>query len=185
MATEFSDIREEIGPLPWISGIFRGVLFAMITGILVLLVTYVDFVLAEEAEALMAADDANVLGYLFAWTVFEAHLVPIEGAAGQTVNLLSSYDGSLPDLAYYAVPALALFVAGRIVARANGHADMSNEALGTMGAFVAVGYAPVMVGVALYSQYGGIGPPLLETVLLAGLGFPIVFGFLGGYLAKH
>lgn len=184
MAFDVEQIRDEIGPLPWVSGLFRGVLFALITGVLVLLVIYVDFLLAGELDVLQSADSSDFEGYLFLWTIYGAHLVPVQGG-GQAANLVTSVDAALPNLAYYAVPAVSLFVAGRIVARANGHADMSNEALGTMGAFVVVGYAPVMIGVAVLSEYQGVGPSMVETVLFAALGYPLVFGFLGGYLAKR
>lgn len=185
MGFDVEGIRDEIGPLPWVSGLFRGVLFALISGVLVLLVLYVDAVAAGRTEVLQSGDAAGDLGgYVFLWTVMSAHLVSIEGA-GVAVNLVSGFDGALPDLVYYLTPALSLFLAGRFVARSNGHADMSNEALGTMGALVVVGYAPVMVGVAVLSEYQGVGPSMVETVAFAALGFPLVFGFLGGYLAKR
>lgn len=185
MGFDVEEIREEIGPLPWVSGLFRGVLFAMITGVLVMLALYVDAAASGNIDALQSGEAVgNLGGYVFLWTVLSAHLVPIQGGGG-TVSLVAVIDGVLPDLAYYLVPALSLFLAGRFVARSNGHADMSNEALGTMGTLVVVGYAPVMVGVAVLSEYQGVGPSMVETVLFAALGYPLVFGFLGGYLAKR
>lgn len=185
MAFDVEEIREEIGPVPWVAGLFRGVLFALITGVLVLLVLYLDAVAAGDTTALESTDSAGNFGaYVFVWTVLSAHLVSVENAE-MAVNLITAFEGEFPDIVYYLTPALSLFLAGRFVARSNGHADMSNEALGTLGALVVVGYAPVMVGVAVLSEYQGVGPSFVEAVLFAGIGYPLVFGFLGGYLAKR
>lgn len=185
MPFDLDEIRDEMGPLPVVSGVFRGALFGLITGTLVVLVLFVDALLVGETELLQSGGETGDLQtYGVVWTVLSAHLVPIEGGLG-AANLIAELDGALPSVVYYLVPALSAFLAGRYVARANGHADMSSETLGAMGAFVVLGYAPVMIGAAVYSQYGGVGPAMLEAVLFAGLAYPLVFGFLGGYLAKH
>lgn len=183
MDIEIDRIREELSPPPVISGLYRGVLFALGVGIATVLLVYADAVVAEEVDTLNDMDAANTLGYVMIWTIYAAHQVPIEG--GGTVDFIGFFDSGIPEIAYFLLPPIFLFFAGRTVARATGHDQMANESLGVRGAFVAVGYLPMLVAGTYVFEENGVAPALPETILIAGLAYPVVFGFLGGYTAKY
>lgn len=122
-----------------------------------------------------------------AWVFYGSHTVDTQiSAAGrsQTMNVFQEFvirDTTL----FHAVPAVLLFVSGYIVAtRVPRDLDAVEGAVA--GASVAVGYAVVtFVGVSYFSHTtGGVtyGPPMVNSMLFMGVGYPVLFGGAGGLL---
>lgn len=105
-----------------------------------------------------------------------------------TTDLLKTIDFVLPNVAYYAVPVVVLFLAGAFVAWLVEDAVGSPVAAGVAGASIVVLYLPlVYLGTRMFgfqgSQLGAqytVSPPVTRTVLQAGLLYPVVLGLLGG-----
>lgn len=189
MAFDLAAIREEIdaevGSLPWVSATIIGVSYLSTALVAVLLVVGLDLVVtSKEAAGLPSFGSGRGFVQSIVWTFYGAHAVPIKGGLVD-FNLLDAVVGGIPTTAYYLIPAAATFMSGRSIARSNGHTDMSNEALGALGALTVVGYGGVMFLGIFLSEWKGVAPATSEGVLFATLGFPLVFGFLGGYLADR
>ncbi|AGN00614.1 hypothetical protein L593_03315 [Salinarchaeum sp. Harcht-Bsk1] len=152
---------------------------------MVVLAMVEDFLLiSSDGSGLPDFESSRAFVQVITWSFYDAHAVPITGGTGD-FNHLMLPDGGRPTTAYYLIPALGPFVGGRSIARSNGHVDMSNEALGTLGTMVVAGYGGVMFLGVFLTEWCGIAATTGEGVLFAAIGFPIVFGFLGGYLADR
>lgn len=185
MSSSVEEIRNEVGSIPWVSATIIGISYVVVAIVGMLLLLGLDVVLTtDDAAGLPEFGSGRWLAQSIAWTFYEVHAVPVNGGVGN-FNLLDAIEGGVPTTAYYLVPALASFMSGRSIARSNGHADMSNEALGVLGAMTVVGYGGLLFVGLFVSEWKGIGPATAEGIVFAVLGFPIVFGFLGGYLADR
>ena len=130
---------------------------------------------------------------LAGWLWYNAHLVPASlptadvraGRAALTnVNLMNAVGGVA--LLLYLVPPLLLAAAGYAFVRSNG-IGLSMAASG--GASVAVGYTPVMVlGAFLVTAPANahvVASPAGIPSVFAALVYPVLFGAIGGKLAKE
>jgi len=140
---------------------------------------------------------------LVSWLFAEMHQVTVEAATSGTGG-----GGAIPsgtravDLAstpvwdqyLLVVPPLALVAGGYLLA---GRYGLPSRAVGAKyGASLVAGYLPLaaLVGYGAEWSYSAsssfgvqvsltVGPQLVESVLLAGLLYPLLFGAIGGYLA--
>lgn len=135
-----------------------------------------------------------------AWYHLNAHFVdlvssrsvgPFEGAT--TLNLIAESSGTTATL-LYAVPPLALLIAGGAVALATAAPDAREAALG--GVATVVGYGALATLAALASPHtvsgsfigveisATIAPEASSAVIVAGLLYPAVLGTAGAVLAQ-
>lgn len=180
-----TEIDQEVGSVPWVSATIIGISYLFVAFVAVPILMVLDILLISP-EGSILPDFGSSRGFIHAlvWSFYNAHAVPITGNVGN-LNLIDLLDGGLPTAAYYLVPAIASFMGGRSIARSNAHSDMSNEALGALGALMVVGYGGLMFLGIFLSEWRGVAPATGEGILFAALGFPLVFGFLGGYLADR
>ncbi|MDY7081605.1 MAG: transporter [Halobacteria archaeon] len=117
------------------------------------------------------------------WIFYSAHFVEsrVDWAFGTYhTNLVQSGDGNLQLL--YLVPPLLLATAGYFVAK-RGELDEMMDAVRS-GAKVTVGYLPLVFVGALLFRVGDSGPGLVPSVLVAGIIIPLIFGSIGGVIAR-
>ena len=144
---------------------------------------------AANAEVLAATP--NDLLLRVGWLTYNAHQVPVAVAVegGASENLLRAAYGSVtgpttvPEVTYYLLPAVVLFLAGYVVGRGPAPGRPGRGAV--RGASLGVGYGLLAsVGAASVFRYTTvdtpIGPPLGTTVLVMGVVYPVVAGGLGG-----
>lgn len=174
------------------SGAVQGAAYFVVALISVSVVVFLDVMLIASGSSTgsgmggPSGGSGEMLVYLLGWVFYGAHFVsvsvPLMGS-GNIIDLLGM--AGLPSLVYYAIPPIFLFLAGRSVARSNGHASMENGRLATIGATVVAGYLPL----ALVGKYAfttqGIGPDVTTTILIMGVVYPVVFGGIGGYLSDR
>ncbi|PSP49568.1 hypothetical protein BRC60_06245, partial [Halobacteriales archaeon QH_1_68_42] len=102
-----------------------------------------------------------------------------------TTGILTQFDTARPPNSVlgvlYLLPPLFLYTAAKFVAAYNTDESTLTPMAGVGGALVAVGYFPAML-VALFLAPGGPFSPvsLLPAILLAGIAYPVFFGFVGG-----
>lgn len=133
--------------------------------------------------------DWQVIGWLFYQTHSVGTSVTVRAGAGSQSTTVS---GSVETWMLF-VPIALLVGAGFLLARYVDAADPASGA--TAGAGVTVGYAPLVVVLAIVANWGvsgdalgqtvslSVGPALMPAVLIAGLLYPILFGAAGGALA--
>jgi hypothetical protein len=132
------------------------------------------------------------------WLFFSAQFVDIEvdeGGADSletgSLDLLAELDaeGALPlsPVIWRLVPVVLLIAVGFAFSKLTLPADASIRQGGTHGATLAVGYAvAALVGtVLLDASVGGatLSPAVGQAVVVAGMGYPLMCGTLGGVLA--
>lgn len=121
------------------------------------------------------------------WFLHSAHnaklIAPLPDL-GQTLtlNLVARTGGQYQLL--YLLPPIVLLVAGFVVARTATTYGARGEQY--TGASVALGYLPCCVAGGLLFSVGTptISPSLVTSILYAGVGYPVVFGYLGGLAAR-
>lgn len=126
-----------------------------------------------------APETWRIIGWLF----YSAHYVDTSidlGVEQFYVNLVQSGGGNLELL--YLIPPALLVVAGFAVARNFQHERVIDAA--TKGAWVALGYLPLVAFGAILFQIDGSGPDLIPSILIAGVVYPVIFGAVGGVLAR-
>jgi hypothetical protein len=162
--------------LPWISGAINGVAY-FITSFLIASMVFVG-------DIFTSFDDIDLQSEFFryglGWKYYTSHFVDVPQDFSALSNQLA-----IPEFGYTVIPILFLFLAGRSIARTHAKEWMSNEELAAHGATVVAGYLPLALVGATMLKENGQGPDMATTVLLMGLVFPIVFGGLGGYLARR
>lgn len=121
----------------------------------------------------------KAVGWLFYNAQGVAVQIPSFGSGTATRNLIGN--GGAPTL-LYALPPLVLLLAGGIVAwqsQTDGFAEG-----GVAGAAISIGHVlPAVAGTILFRyaiQEAFVGPPLVRSVLLVGIVYPVVFGAIGG-----
>lgn len=194
MSDPASVSRDDGRSLPILGGLFSGAVAAAVS----VIATYVLLFDADDGfgrnvggvlEQAGAIGDPLNLAY---WAVLERQFVDIHSttdAGTETVTVIAAETTTVPPVGYTLIPVFALVLAGYITAKAYG---ASTETGALTGAFVTVGYLPAMVGIQTMAtvsreQTGAGGavtvePSLLQTVLFAGLLFPVLCGVVGGYL---
>ncbi|WP_440989027.1 hypothetical protein [Haloarchaeobius baliensis] len=115
------------------------------------------------------------------WRFYASHGVPIL-VGGARIGT----DGVVPVV----VPATVLVLAGGMLLHRRGRGDVEPSDAAVTGAAVTTGYlfgavACRLLLVTVLTSPLPAAPGLVETVLYAGLAFPIVFGGLGGYLGAR
>lgn len=178
------------------SGAVQGAAYFVTSFISLALVLFVDFVLiASEmgGGGPTSSGSGEILVYLVGWVFYGAHFVSVSAGVfggGNVIDFLAI--GGLPTGLYYVVPPIFLFLAGRSVARSNGHVSMESGRLATYGATVVAGYLPLaLVGNYAFTKQGvgpnmaTVGPDMAATLLVMGVVYPLVFGGLGGYLSDR
>ena len=136
----------------------------------------------------------NVIG----WVFYNTHFVPLRASASSdvagrsaelTVNFVTSQGGSWMILTI--IPPVVLFLGGRNVVSNTDTFDQKDSVLA--GAMLVVGYLPLALIGSLFFQTGingetigtvSISPIFQQTILFAGVGYPVLFGGLGGYFGN-
>jgi hypothetical protein len=185
--------------LPIVEGAVYGALayavnFAVVFGL---------FVYEMDERGANLANSQTELYELAGWVFYGGHRVEMTSPfASESVNYLEQmYSGSVsttvPKLAFYAIPALGLLLAGRAVASRVTSRRATDADKVKAGATVALGYAALAVagaatvfsvdvsafGASLAQASGSIKPEMQSAVIFMGIAYPIVAGGLGGYLA--
>lgn len=171
------------------SGAIQGASYYVVGLIAVSFVVFVDFMLISSGSGGttggMGGSGAALL-YGLGWMFYSAHFVSISSGVLGSQNLIDFIGAvGIPSFVYFLLPPIFLFLAGRSIARSTGHAGMANEQLAARGATAVAGYLPAAALGSVVLTRSGVGPELTTSVLIMGLGYPIVFGALGGYLAKR
>jgi len=167
-----------------------------VTGVVTYLVGYLVTYLWQSSNVQQRLEGYNAIAELFGgdpipawkavgWLFYNAHgvgfTVPTLGGGQATRSLIADGEASM---LLYLVPAVAVVLAGFVVARYAGAADASAGA--QRGAMVAAGYVVLAVAGLFVFEYaaGGtsIHPEYALGVLLAGVVYPVVFGAVGGVL---
>lgn len=157
----------------------------------------ITFVLMRE-EARRTFEGSVPTWKVVGWYYYNAHYVDLVGrrsfgafGGSETVNLLAESSASAAPY-LYAVPALALVLAGGAVARRRSDNGVVSAAGG--GAATVVGYGLVAVIGALLVTHSDAGSffgvdfsstvavPLDSVVVIVGLAYPAVFGTAGAVL---
>ncbi|PSP79055.1 transporter [Halobacteriales archaeon QS_1_68_20] len=173
------------------SGAIQGVAYYVVALIAVAFVVFVDFVLISSGSGStspggLSGGSGSAVLYALGWMFYGTHFVDVSAGALGTQNLVELLGmAGLPSFAYYLMPPVFLFLAGRSIARSTGHAGMRDEELAARGATAVAGYLPAAVVGSIALTRNGVGPELSTTILLMGVGYPLVFGGLGGYLSKR
>jgi len=119
------------------------------------------------------------------WLLYNAHFVDIriDGGVGRSRwNFIDFVAQSSTDILYIVVPGI-LLVAGVALARAAGARDAASGALA--GASIVVGYLPLaIIGTFVFTAQDG-APVLVQSVLLAGIVYPVAIGAIGGGIAAE
>lgn len=123
------------------------------------------------------------------WYFYNAHFVatvsPSFGGGTRSSDLLASADAGLAYL--YAVPPVALLLAGAAVALIEGVDDPTDGALAALGVVPAY-FVLAVVGTVVFAygvgDAGSVHPDYVTGALLAGLVYPAVFGGVGGALGS-
>lgn len=140
-------------------------------------------------------DPVEFTGVVFSNAQFASHEAnyPEEGFGGDAVNVLldGSHVLSLPTVGYFLVPFVTVTLAGAILASVLRDRTTSPGGAARLGAFVVVGYVPL---VALGTQYFAVSPEfelispgvfepnVLDALVVAGIVYPAVCGAIGGLL---
>jgi hypothetical protein len=189
MATESATATLDEQQLPLAGGAVAGAA-AWLAGYLVTYVWTRSAILSADVyQGLEALGNAPPVWKVVGWVFYDAHLVRtnVPGLFGTTsvVDLIARYEALSPGL--YVVAPLALAVAGALLARRAGAADLADGA--RTGALVVVGYLP-LAAIGAYAIQVPVGervasPDLVTAIALAGLAFPLVCGAVGGALASR
>lgn len=173
-------LQIDLSTLPWISGALNGVGYFVST--------YITLGLIFVGDIFVSLDNFEPEGEFFVygvgWRIYDSFFVTIPSSFDSFLSLVES-ELVVPGIIYTAIAALFLFLAGRSVARSNGTFDTPNEQMALYGATVAVGYTLAAIAGAIILEESGQSPDLVESILFIGVVFPVVFGGLGGYLAKR
>ncbi len=172
--------------IPIVQGAIAGAL-SFVGGYLVTLV----LVAAVEAEEI-AEELIEVSGWIF----YNAQFVGTEQSAGgqtQSVNYVTGnvINLDVPALVYHLIPVVLLVLAGIVVARQAGAVEIGEGAMA--GATLVAGVAVLaLVGTFVFtvseSALGATvetGPPLVESLLFVGVGYPVVLGAVGGAIGTQ
>jgi hypothetical protein len=134
------------------------------------------------------------------WSFMAMHNATVEGTgsiSGPLVNdpITSTLtSGTLPDQWLLLVPVVALVATGYYVAE-NGETGRTNAT--RAGASIVLGYFACVVALSVLSPWSvsttanahsysfTVGPKLVESVGIAGLAYPIIFGAIGGTLSDR
>lgn len=167
--------------LPVKQGALAG-LGAFVTGMLVT-VTLLVF----DAEVSLSGDGREVLNTI-AWWFYSAHYpVGIDLPWGRSTSLIADGSQGFPDLVYYLVPVAILIPIGYLIATATPVTTGTPRAAILGGASVVVGYFPtVAIGTLVFTESEGgwtVRPAIVESLVVAGVVYPLVFGAIGGALA--
>lgn len=141
-----------------------------------------------DPEALTTSIDATIPAWkAVGWFLHSAHnaklIAPLpDSGVTLTLNLVARTGGQFQLL--YILPPIALVAVGFLVARTSKTYGARGEQY--TGASVALGYVPCCIVGGLLFTVGSpaIGPSLLQSILYAGIGYPVVFGYLGGFAAR-
>lgn len=124
----------------------------------------------------------KAVGWFFHASQWSKLVNPQVSSGTVRVDLLASAGGQYQAL--YLVAPLLLLAAGYLAARTGRTRGVRGEDYA--GASVVLGYLPCAVAGGLLFTVGqpAVGPDLLSTVFVAGFGYPVVFGWLGGWIAR-
>lgn len=174
---------------------------SVVAGVGSFLVGYlVTLVLAVAVESNDFTDgDAIELG---GWLFYNAQFVDLEVSAtgGTGLGLTSSFNIvtgdsflgqvvslDVPSVVYHLIPVVVFLLAGFLLAQAVSVQTPQQGALA--GGSIVVGTAPLaLIGTFLFVvEQGGteVGPPLLDSLLIVGLLFPLVLGVAGGLISSQ
>jgi hypothetical protein len=170
---ETVDLAEGVTELPFLTGPIAGLVTAAVLAVL-------SVVVAALVEG-TGLDTASLGGLV----VLDLHFAT---GSHVTPGLLGRFDVADPPASslglLYLLPPLFCYTAAKFVAAYNVEETTPLPLAGLAGALIAVGYAPVVVVALVLAP----GDPqwevsLLAGILLAGIAYPVFFGFLGGLAA--
>ena len=184
-SSDSSDRRTEAStgfpPLPYRAGAGAGVGAVLLGYLVTVLLTATR---AVDVVGTGPAPTDTLPGWkAVGWLFYNAHGVGVRFAdAGGTVGVdfVEASGGSLAVL--YVVPPVALLLAGGVVALRAGETSPKRAALA--GVTVVTGYAvALLVGSLLFGASLGPYTAAPATPLLSAVGYPLVFGAMGGVAA--
>jgi len=187
-----SELNEQKQELP----IKTGAKFGAIAYIIGLVTTIILSLIDSEIE-LSELQRRGAEGYahgpldFFSHMYSSAHFVDLKvSGAGQEVtrNIIAETPTSLPDVMYYAVPVVILFISGHYLVQKY-HAN-DEKVAAKIGATIVVGYLPMaLITRYIFTVEGTFefqivtfAPELTMTVMTAVI-YPVIFGGLGGYMS--
>ena len=164
------DPVEQVKGLPFLTAPLAGVVTAAVVTVLSVVVG----VLVPNTGA-----DPLTMGGLVA---MDLHFAT---ASHVTTGILTQFDTARPPNSVlgvlYLLPPLFLYTASKFVAAYNTDESTLTPMAGVGGALVAVGYFPATVVALFLAPDGPFSPvSLLPAILLAGIAYPVFFGFVGG-----
>jgi|GEM_PF-2731431 len=141
------------------------------------------------------------------WTFYGAHRVKLEMIRDghHRFGLILSESGrqgtqlttTVPTVVYQFLPIALLMVAGFVIYRQSDKEDPSTKLTATLGTTIVAGYLPIgVVGRFVFSHSNtetfmdltlttSALPELTGSILVLGIGYPLVFGALGALLGRH
>ena len=129
--------------------------------------------------------DVSLLNEL-GWTFYSSHYFVDIDLQFDTHNVIADGDPQLPEVLFYLVPVVVLVAAGFVVAKTVAQGRSSTD-WAVAGATITAGYLPlIVIGTFLFQHSESVvtaAPELGESLLFAGLVFPILFGAIGGVIA--
>ncbi|PSP17496.1 transporter, partial [Halobacteriales archaeon QH_10_67_13] len=130
------------------------------------------------------------------WVFYNAQFVDVEFSAGgqsESANYVTGGAANLdvPAIVYHLIPVVLLVLAGIVVARQAGAVEIGEGAMA--GATLVAGVAVLaLVGSFVFtisqSAFGSTvetGPPLVQSLLFVGVGYPVVLGAVGGAIGSQ
>lgn len=152
--------------------------------------------LLEEATEVDTEETDETVDALTAlgWVFYNTHFVDIEADVflfSVSIDVLSeaSDELTIPTPIWRLIPIGVLTATGYLLASRSLPAGLREAEYAKRGATIVVGYAPlVVVGTFLFTEStegASLGPGLFDSLLIAGLFYPLFFGALGGYLAAR
>jgi hypothetical protein len=172
-----SGLSVDLSRLPWVTGALKGLSYFIATYVTLGIIFVADFFVSVGDTY---EPNGDFFVYDVGWWIYNSFFVTVPDDFGFLESELV-----VPAIGYTVIAAIFLFLAGRSVARSQGTFETPNEQMALYGATVAVGYTLAAVAGAIILEEGGNSPDLVESILLIGIVFPVVFGGLGGYLAKR
>ncbi|GGL52238.1 hypothetical protein [Halocalculus aciditolerans] len=169
--------------VPFVSGAAAGVI-AWLVGYVLTYAATAGSIRNSLIGQLLQNSDAGGVWQAVGLVFYNAHFVDTIVNAGffgsSATNFIGGDDGF--TVALYAIPALALLLAGLLVAFRSNARDPASGA--KSGVTVAIGYA-VLAVVGVFVMQIGSGSPsakpdVVTGIVLAGVIYPVVFGAVGG-----
>lgn len=167
--------------------VIKGGIYGAVSFIIGYVITGFVWVLIEVEE--LGGNVVETVGHLY----YNAQFTDIEISGGpsnlQTVNYVTGHNTTAveaPSIVYRLIPVLVPIVCGFLLARSVGTRTTRDGA--RAGASLVVGTVPLaLLGTSVFTIEGDVvaSLPLVDSLLLVGILFPLIFGVIGGVLSTQ